>query len=891
MNAPTETRVSAAPYPGLRPFNTHEVDIFFGREGQTDQLLARLQRTRFLAVVGPSGCGKSSLVRAGMIASLETGFLSDAGSHWRIAEMRPGDHPLARLAEALLTPSALGPELSAEPDAPVFLQAMLRRGPLGLVEIMRETPPGDGANLLILVDQFEEIFRFRREVDADEADAFVALLLASTQHEVPIYVVITMRSDFLGDAALFASLPEALNDSQFLTPRLTREQCQAAIEKPARVFGGTVEPALVNRLLNDMGSDPDWLPLLQHTLMRMWTRVTAPLAAGEGSTPGHNGTAPRAGVADDGAITLTLSDYRAVGTVADALSDHCDDVFGALSKDQQRIPEVMFRRLTERSAGQRDTRRPTRLSEIAAVAGVSAEAVATVANEFRGADRSFIAPHPPQPLTPETILDISHESLIRQWKTLSKWVDEEESSAAIYQRLKQTAHLWQSGDAALWRTPDLERALEWKEKQKPTLEWATRYTGGQDAQTNFTQAMKGAEPDFALAMKFLEESERQREAELRREEGERQRDKKNATVFKRLSVALGAVVLVAGIAAFMAWQQRQAASTNAAKAEEQARMAKANEAEAKQQKSLAVANAKKARIAEAKAEDQAHIAVGNASRASEQARLAGMRAQEAQRQTEEARRQRQRAEEQKQLALSQSRIAKEQRRIALIQRSEAERQAKIAHARELAVFALLQPDTDLSVLLAVEAVKVSPTEEAKDALRQSLRYGRNVWKQEQSYMSNIYLSPHAKIVATISRGSSVQVYEASSGKLLATLAGLKDYVREIYFSPDSKLLAVRPAGRMGRGQRDRVRVHQASNGNLLSALPGLKGEVQSLEFSVDGKLLAVRTTEEVRVYCLTLGSLTLDGLLAEARRTAKRSLTWQERERYLHEPRSQTTSR
>ncbi|MBD0259479.1 MAG: hypothetical protein ICV83_27485, partial [Cytophagales bacterium] len=247
MIAPHDIRISTAPYPGLRPFETHEVDIFFGREAQTDKLLVKLQRNRFLGVVGPSGCGKSSLVRAGLIAGLETGFMSDAGSGWRIAEMRPGGQPLTRLAEAMLTPTALGPELTAEPNAAAFVQATLRRGPLGLVEIMREMPPADGANLLILVDQFEEIFRFRREVDVNEADAFVALLLASTRHEVPIYVVITMRSDFLGDAALFAGLPEALNDSQFLTPRLTREQCQAAIEKPARVFGGSIEPALVNR--------------------------------------------------------------------------------------------------------------------------------------------------------------------------------------------------------------------------------------------------------------------------------------------------------------------------------------------------------------------------------------------------------------------------------------------------------------------------------------------------------------------------------------------------------------------------------------------------------------------------------------------------------------------
>jgi len=212
--------LSEAPYPGLRPFRQDESDIFFGREEQTDALLGKLRRSRFLAVVGPSGCGKSSLVRAGMIAALEAGFLTDAGSRWRFAEMRPGGHPLARLARALLAPLALSPRhAQAGPEAAPWLEALLRRGPLGLVEALHETALPPGTNLLLLVDQFEEIFRFRREGSADEADAFVALLLATAQKpEVPVYVVLTMRSDYLGDCALFTGLPEAMNESQFRRP-------------------------------------------------------------------------------------------------------------------------------------------------------------------------------------------------------------------------------------------------------------------------------------------------------------------------------------------------------------------------------------------------------------------------------------------------------------------------------------------------------------------------------------------------------------------------------------------------------------------------------------------------------------------------------------------------
>src|SRR5262245_51550026 len=191
--------------------------------------------------------------------------------------MRPGHQPFARLAQALSQDAVLG--IAAHPfaqqsqeEAALYIQAILRRGPLGLKEVLDEIPLPPETNLLVLVDQFEEIFRYHRDGDPEETTAFVALLIESVkQNNWPVYVVITMRSDFLGDCTLFLDLPEAINEGQFLTPRLTRDQLQEAIEAPASMFHGQIESALVNRLLNDAGTHPDQLPLLQHVLMRMWT--------------------------------------------------------------------------------------------------------------------------------------------------------------------------------------------------------------------------------------------------------------------------------------------------------------------------------------------------------------------------------------------------------------------------------------------------------------------------------------------------------------------------------------------------------------------------------------------------------------------------------------------
>jgi YD repeat-containing protein len=556
-----ETRL---PYPGLRPFERTESDIFFGREEQTDELLRRLNDSRFLAVIGPSGCGKSSLVRAGMIAALETGYMAKAGAQWRVAIMRPGSACFRNLAYALLeTLPAPGSDLAL---SAAFLESTLARGPLGLAEAVRETGLPQGENLLIVVDQFEEIFRFRHERE-DEADAFVALLLESaSQSDLPIYIVITMRSDYIGDCAVFTGLPEALNSSQFLTPRLTRDQRRMAITGPPAVFDAEVEPRLVNRILNEMGPEPDRLPVLQHALMRMWTYA--------GDTGETQATTPAAEVARSGlpecggrkVRVLTTHDYEAVGGLSKALSMHANEVLDSLSERQKWIAECMFRRLCQRTRVARDVRRPTAVSEVAAIAEAEISEVIPVADAFRAPEHNFLMPPAGVTLTPNTMLDITHESLIREWDRLNAWATREAESAQKYAFLRDTAALWSQGNAALWCTPNLENALEWQAREHPTAEWARSYGG-----------------DFELAMRFLEESRRARaeadaeaEAERARElesarslaEAQQQRADVQARMNRllwRLAVVLSVLVVIlsAGIAVYYyGWARQYSAQFN-----------------------------------------------------------------------------------------------------------------------------------------------------------------------------------------------------------------------------------------------------------------------------------------------------------------------------------------
>jgi tetratricopeptide (TPR) repeat protein len=503
------------PFPGLRPFEPDEDHLFFGRERETDDLLRLLRSHRFLSVVGTSGSGKSSLVRCGLIPSLQSGFMVNAGPNWRVSILRPGEDPLGHLAEALDAPDVIGArDEDLASTNRVLLDATLRRGTLGLVDAVRlaRIPPGD--NLLILVDQFEELFRFRRsrqvESSREEAVAFVKLLLEATkQSKIPIYVVLTMRSDFIGDCMDYPGLPQAVNESQYLVPRMTRDELRSAITGPVAVAGGTIAPRLVVRLLNDVGDDQDQLPLMQHALMRAWDHWAQHRKDGQ---------------------PIDLVNYEAVGTIRNALSLHAEEAYAETgTDDRKKITERIFKALTDTYSDRRGVRRPTSVADLAAICEVPQTTVTEIVEIFRRPGRSFLMPPTGIPLTSHVIVDLSHESLMRCWLRLIVWAQDERTAAAQYVRLSRQASWFQEGTAGLWGDPELEISLRWKRENRPTAAWSRRF-----------------DESFELAMDFLARSEKERE---------RLKAERRAQRVRNLQIAWGSalVLLVAFVVAALAW--------------------------------------------------------------------------------------------------------------------------------------------------------------------------------------------------------------------------------------------------------------------------------------------------------------------------------------------------
>jgi WD40 repeat protein len=593
------------PFPGLRPFESDETHLFFGRDGQSEELIRRLGRTRFLAVVGTSGSGKSSLVRAGLLPALQGGLMASAGSDWRVAMFRPGHDPVGNLARALASPEVFGAEDRGTAEMQAALtESTLRRSSLGLIDAVRQARVAAGPegrprlqpyeNLLVVVDQFEELFRFRQLIEVEnskeDAAAFVRLLLEAARASAEkIYVVLTMRSDFLGDCAQFQGLPEAINEGQYLIPRMTRDERREAVVGPVAVGGGRITTPLVNQLLNDMGDNPDQLPILQHALMRTWD---------------YWGT-----VRSDGE-PIDLPHYQAIGGMSEALSRHAEEAYSELAEPgqevspRQRVAEKLFKALTEKGADNREIRRPLELHEACEIAEADESDVVAVVEAFRRAGRSFLMPPPSVALHPDSLVDISHESLIRNWTRLRKWTDEEAQSARIYKRLAETAVLHKAGEEALLKDPALQVALDWRVKNKPNAAWARRYHA-----------------EYETAMSFLDASVAARERELL----ERQQQQRREVSYKRtrlVAFLLAFSALLSVGSAVYAFRQGSVAERQRVVAEQQRNIAELKTAEALTQQQRAEEEKLRADDQTARAETERLAAVAARELAETQRHLA-----------------------------------------------------------------------------------------------------------------------------------------------------------------------------------------------------------------------------------------------------------------------------
>jgi WD40 repeat protein len=668
------------PYPGLRSFETTERGFFFGRERQLDELLRKLRSSRFLAI---SGSGKSSLAKAALVPRLKDGFAGQAGSQWRVAVCTVGDSPIKNLTKQLAQRAVLYGDTTMEPNYPATVEALLRRGNMGIVEAYKQANIKKD-NLMIIVDQFDDIFSYikKGEEAAAEAALFVSLLLtASRQKEQPIYVVFTMRSSSFGHATEFRTLPEAINDGQFLIPRMKHEELKKAILAPAIAAGVmadmdiSVSPELANKIVDEAGEDFDDLAILQHTLMRTWLQwQKVEEAVGYNDNP------------------IGVKHYDAVGGLKTALELHVEEAFKdfhpgdepsqeeiALSQHRQNLTERMFKLLSDKASDGKPIRRMASVREIMKVTQSSLKEVSFVINVFSQKGREFLSAPEMADMDEDSSINIAHECLLNKWQRLNAWVEEEHSSSETYIRMSEAAARYYADKGSLWQDPELSLGLKWAKPSEydmenpnrlpPTEPWAQRYN------TMFVETIK-----------FLEDSEAKHKAALASIAHDQESRMRRATLIAAFSALFALVcILLLGVAIVAGEKARQSAK-------------KAYLASQKSERDLQIAELSKqnAKYAEAQAKISEALAAAESNKASNATRTALDAA----------------------LAAEKSRLAALQSEaLAKKKAKEAEEAAKLAKIRELQAIA-----SEKAALLAQQ--------KAEDATREALRI--KAWSLAQS---------------------------------------------------------------------------------------------------------------------------------------------------------------
>ena len=399
------------PYPGIRSYNINESHLFFGREKQVNELSEIIKKNHFAAISGASGSGKSSIVKAGLIPKFVREF-----DNLEYIIFRPGNSPLKNLGEELMK-FFINNGIERKIVKKEIVE--LNKNPNALEKIFDTFDVKQ--QFLIYIDQFEEIFRYRENEflrnTEETSDLFIQNILNATKSKkINVYFVFSLRSDFLSDCTVFTGLPEMINNGHYLLPELTIQQKEAIIKKPAEQAGAEISNELFTELRKHIQEESISLPVIQHALMRTWDYWI------------YNSLSES---------KIDIEQYEATGTVHNALSVHAEYIYNSLKNDQKKLVEKIFRALTFGGREDRNIRSPKKLSQLVKITGAREAEIIEVVDKFRAEGSSFLMPNENVQLKPETVIDISHESIMLVWKRLSEWVEYESKSAQIYLRLSR----------------------------------------------------------------------------------------------------------------------------------------------------------------------------------------------------------------------------------------------------------------------------------------------------------------------------------------------------------------------------------------------------------------------------------------------------------------------
>jgi len=760
------------PYKGLRAFQEADALDFYGRDSLTTQLIEHLHASRFLAVVGPSGSGKSSVVKAGLIPALRQGAIQGSDK-WFIAEMVPGTHPLEEL-ELALWPIAV--------DPPPSLVEPMQRDPRGLLRTIRRIlPKEDDAQLLLVIDQFEELWSL---TSVERRQHFLdSLLAAITAPQCPLHVVITLRADFYDRPLQYQPIAELFKQNTEVVLPLTHDELTWAIQEPSRRVGVEVEETVLSAIVAEVHDQPGVLPLLQYALTELFD-------ARSGSQ-------------------IKRKAFDEMGGVLGALPRRADDIFASLSPAEKVATRHFFLRLITLGEGGEDTRRRVLLSELEALNLANEQDAINQTSMMNLIDRygeARLLTFDHDPLTRQPTVEVAHEALLREWDQLRIWLDESRDDVRL-QRLLATA-------VAEWQLSDKNPGYLLRGARLNQFEvWATTTTVAltTDEQSFITDSIA------ARTQRQAEEAARQqRELETAQQlaETEHQRAEEQVAAaqnLRRRATYLGAALVGAAVLAIVALFAGVQANNNA-------ETAVAAQAEALAQAEEAQNSANLAATAEAQAEEERIFAQESEATAVAE----GVR-----------------ADEQRDVALAAEVEADEARVLA-----EEQAQIAFSRELAAEAVNNLAEDPERSVLLALQALSTAQTQEAEEALHRgipNLRLLQTMVGHEDGVSDIDYNLDGSRLVSSSWDGTA-RVWDTTTGQELLVFGEPEVYIENVAYSSDGSFIVT--GGSNISQTLDIENMWDATTGELMATFPKDSDNPYSdytfdLTISPDSKTVAI----------------------------------------------------
>lgn len=791
------------PYKGLRAFQQADAADFFGRTAMIQRVLDRLQEpvieNNFLAVIGPSGSGKSSLVKAGVLPALRTGRIPGS-ENWFYAEMVPGEVPLEELAAALLS-------VSTSPLPGVV--DTLREHVDGLARGVYEALPSADSKLLLMIDQFEELFT-QVEQESDRQQFLDLILNAVNAENSPIIIIATLRADFYDRPLMYQGFGELIRARTELVLPLNDEELAETISGPASRVGAVLEEGLVETIIDDVREQPGALPLLQYALTELFERR-------------------------EGAL-LTGAAYQDIGGTLGALAKRAEEVYQRFKEAGQNMARQMFLRLVTLGEGQEDTRRRILQTELLTLG--DRDVVEDVIDRF---GRYRLLTFDRDDATRSPTVEVAHEALIRRWERLREWLTESRNDVRLEREL-------------------LNAALEWEaaKKDKSYLMQGNRLLTFEEWAESTNLRLNELELEFLSAS--LAARDEQEAIERARQERERELERQKARNMRIAAAIFGVAAVVAVILSLFAFDQRNQAEEQRSIADEQRVIALTERDRADEQRAIAVDAMHVAEINERKNLSLALAANARTALSEHDPALALPVAIEARHVFEPP--------EAEVLRILGAATFSPGPRFRFTDSPQSILGVAFnsdgsvgAYAGSEGVIYVVDTSTGESIISIstgspVNAIAFSPDDALIAAAMSDMTVG--LWQLadgaeryrlsgHEDIVTDVEFSADGETLASSSADSTVRLWNASTGQPLHVLQKHIDYVFKLSFSADGARLASSSAA-IGISESDRTAEHNtiqvwdvASGENILTIPPDGVGFVRDVEFSPDGATIAATT--------------------------------------------------